>query len=90
VDDRFLGILEKALEQPHGYGVLCPSPEAADKVRRLLYLRRAKAREGGDARFDCLSISFSPHSGEILYVHRKDSDESEKRPPPEENDSPVL
>ena len=76
--DEFDGILEEAINQPVGCVALCSSAEAADKLRRLLYVRRAQAREGGDFRFDCLSMSLSPHSGEILYIYRKQSDEPQE------------
>lgn len=75
--DKFLEILEKAVDHSVGFAVLCSSAEAADKLRRLLYVKRAEAREGGDVRFDCLSMSLSPHAGEILYIYKESSDEQE-------------
>jgi hypothetical protein len=68
-------ILQRASEFPHGMAVLCQSPDAADRLRRLLYVRRAKAREREDTSYDHLSISFSPHAGDILYIYPKPPEE---------------
>jgi hypothetical protein len=68
----FLEILEKALAEPTGIALLCNSSEDADTAKRKLYEARAVAREAGNKEFDDLSMSISPHSGDILYVYHKD------------------
>lgn len=73
--DEYLLVLEKALEQPVGLAAMCISTEAADTLKRKLYEARAKARDQGDHRFDLLSMSISPHSGEVLYIYKREENE---------------
>lgn len=74
-----------------GAAVLCRSVEAADKLRRILYIRRAKAQRAGNHQYDGLSISFSPHANDILYVYRKSEDNAEEsRASVEEGDGQTV
>lgn len=68
---EYISLMRSALEQKVGLAVLCTSREAADKLRQTIYVVRAKARESGDLSFDCLSLSISPHSSDILFVYKK-------------------
>jgi hypothetical protein len=68
---QFELLLERASQEPFGIGVICTSAETADALKRLLYVKRAKAREQGNLAYDNLSLSFSPHAGDILYIYRK-------------------
>ena len=75
--EPYLKLLSAAIALPKGLAVICTSPQAADKVKRLLYSARAKARESGDTTLDSLSISIAPHSDDTLFVYiRSDSEET--------------
>ena len=65
----------EAYDEPVGRALICNNREAAEKVRQHLYLVRAKLRDNSEDNtcpFDELTISVSPHSGEILYVYRQE------------------
>jgi hypothetical protein len=71
--DGFDKILVDAASQKCGVAVICHSADMADKLRRLLYVRRAKAQKEDERVYDNLSLSFSPHAGDILYIHKKEA-----------------
>ena len=75
--DKFEQILDDAIKHDFGVGVLCNGAPQADALKRLLYKKRAEARERGDTRYDRLSLSFSPHAGDVLFVHKKKEDPDE-------------
>lgn len=68
---EFLALLDKALSESVGIAALCTSREAADELRQALYIVRSKARESGEMKYDVLSMSISPHAGDILYIYRQ-------------------
>jgi len=75
----------------YGVAVLCHSAETADKLKRLLYVHRAKAQKIGINDYDDLSISFSPHAGDILYIYRKEQEDGEEnRQAAQEDDAPTV
>ena len=76
--EKWLKILAEATNSPFGKALLCVSPEAADKSKRQLYVARAKAREQGNLDYDGLSLSISPHSDSILYIHHKGEEDEEE------------
>ncbi len=69
--DAFENVLAFASKQPVGIAVLCHGAKEADKLKRKLYALRAAAREAGNKDYDELTLSFSPHSGDILYVYKR-------------------
>lgn len=73
-------VLEKALHAEYGIAALCHSSEAADTLKRKLYECRALLREEGDRSFDTLSMSISPHSGDILYIYKRREENGHGRP----------
>ena len=81
--DPFDKALKDALAQPVGIGIICHGAKQADQLRRLLYDRRAKARAAGDPEPSTLSISFSPHAGDVLYIYKRKTD---GQPPTDEED----
>jgi hypothetical protein len=74
--DPFDNLLAVATKQPIGVAVLCHTAKAADQLKRLLYVRRAKAQERGVTDYNVLSISFSPHAGDILYLYKRTDGEA--------------
>ncbi len=69
-----------------GVAVLCTSAKAADALRRKLYVARADARKRGEKSYEILTISFSPHAGDILYLHKKQEAPDGRDTTDEEND----
>jgi len=77
--DKFEQALKDAAESKHGLALLCHGAMAADKVRRLLYVRRAHAQKRGVRDYDSLSISFSPNSGDMLFIYTKLGGEGDQK-----------
>jgi len=65
----YIALLDSALEQPVGIGVLCHTRDTADELRQALYIARAKAREAGEQKYEQLTLSISPHSSDILFIY---------------------
>lgn len=68
--------LDQALATEWGIAILCHSREKADDVRQALYAERLRLREAGDNSYDALSLSISPHAGDVLYVYRTERKEA--------------
>lgn len=66
---EYLALLDGAMKEAVGIAVLCHSREAADTLRQSLYVVRAKAREAGNMTYEELTLSISPHAGDILFIY---------------------
>ena len=64
-------LLEEALSQPIGLGVICKGNDGADRLRRILYKTKRTLRDGGETRYDDLVLSISPGSDIILFIYEK-------------------
>lgn len=65
------GLLEEALAQPIGLGVICKGDDGADRLRRILYKTKRALRDAGKTRYDDLVLSISPGSDIILFIYEK-------------------
>lgn len=74
-----LEILNAAKAHSVGVAAMCESIEAADDLRRRLYMLRAKLREQGDNSFDSLSLSVAPSSSDVLYIYTNPEFEAKKQ-----------
>lgn len=68
---NYEALLEEALSQPIGLGVICKGNDGADRLRRILYKTKRALRDAGKTRYDDLVLSISPGSDIILFIYEK-------------------
>ena len=79
--ESWIDILDLALGEKTGVGLICHDREGADRARQRLYALRLSLREEGVSKYDSLSLSISPFSSEILYIYHQESSHDDSGQP---------